>query len=73
MASTINAMRWRRSCARRRVSDLLGPPDNESDKAGAEMIFTSSRPHTLSQALTPFFGGHVPVQPAMARAQKPTV
>jgi glutamate racemase len=44
----------------RRVSDLLGPPGNESDEAGAEMIFTSRRPHTLSQALVPFFGGRVP-------------
>jgi glutamate racemase len=24
------------------------------------MIFTSGRPHTLSQALMPFFGGRVP-------------
>lgn len=44
----------------RRVSDLLGPPGRESDKAGAEMIFTSKRPHTLSQALIPFFGGREP-------------
>jgi glutamate racemase len=44
----------------RRVSDLLGAPGRESDKAGAEMIFTSKRPHTLSQALMPFFGGRVP-------------
>ncbi len=44
----------------RRVSDLLGPPGPESDSAGAEMIFTSSKPHTLSQALMPFFGGRVP-------------
>ena len=29
-------------------------------QAGAEMIFTSKRPHTLSQALMPFFGGRVP-------------
>jgi glutamate racemase len=45
----------------RRVADLLGPPGGEADRAGAEMIFTSGRPHTLSQALTPFFGGRVPV------------
>jgi hypothetical protein len=32
----------------------------ENDKAGAEMIFTSKRQHTLSQALMPFFGGRVP-------------
>jgi glutamate racemase len=44
----------------RRVSDLLGPAGRESDKAGAEMIFTSRRPHALSRALTPFFGGRVP-------------
>jgi glutamate racemase len=44
----------------RRVSDLLGAPGGESDTAGAEMIFTSKRPHTLSQALMPFFGGRVP-------------
>ena len=44
----------------RRVSDLLPPPGEESDSAGAEMIFTSKRPHTLSQALIPFFGGRVP-------------
>jgi glutamate racemase len=44
----------------RRVSDLLGPPGGEADHAGAEMIFTSKRPHTLSHALMPFFGGRVP-------------
>ncbi|WP_426441938.1 glutamate racemase [Bradyrhizobium genosp. P] len=44
----------------RRVSDLLGPVGSESDTAGAEMIFTSKRPHALTQALTPFFGGRVP-------------
>jgi glutamate racemase len=44
----------------RRVSDLLGPPGSEADHAGAEMNFTSGRPHTLSRALTPFFGGRVP-------------
>jgi glutamate racemase len=43
----------------RRVSDLLGPP-GESREAGAEMLFTSNRPHTLSRALMPFFGGRVP-------------
>jgi glutamate racemase len=43
----------------RRVSDLLGPP-GRADHSGAEMIFTSKRPHTLSQALVPFFGGRVP-------------
>jgi glutamate racemase len=44
----------------RRVSDLLGSPGRKSDKAGAEIIFTSKRPHTLSRALMPFFGGRVP-------------
>jgi glutamate racemase len=44
----------------RRVADLLGPATGEADRAGAEMIFTSRRPHTLSRALTPFFGGRVP-------------
>jgi glutamate racemase len=44
----------------RRVADLLRAPVGESDSAGAEMIFTSRRPHRLSQALMPFFGGRVP-------------
>jgi glutamate racemase len=44
----------------RRVLDLLGPAGRETDTAGAEMIFTSGRPHTLSRALMPFFGGRVP-------------
>jgi glutamate racemase len=44
----------------RRVADLLGRPGGEADHAGAEMIFTSGRPHTLSRALMPFFGGRVP-------------
>jgi glutamate racemase len=44
----------------RRGSDLLGPPGSEADHSGAEMIFTSGRPHTLSRALMPFFGGRVP-------------
>lgn len=44
----------------RRVSDLLGPPGREVDEAGAEMVFTSKRPHALSSALMPFFGGRVP-------------
>jgi glutamate racemase len=44
----------------RRVAALLGPPGSETDHAGAEMIFTSKRPHTLSRALMPFFGGRVP-------------
>jgi len=44
----------------RRVSDLLGPANGESDARGAEMIFTSNRPHRLEHVLTPFFGGRVP-------------
>jgi glutamate racemase len=44
----------------RRVVDLLGPAGGGADDAGAEMIFTSGRPHTLSRALMPFFGGRVP-------------
>jgi len=44
----------------RRVADLLGPPGREADHAGAEMVFTSKRPHTLRTALMPFFGGRVP-------------
>ncbi|HEY3032141.1 MAG TPA: glutamate racemase, partial [Bradyrhizobium sp.] len=44
----------------RRVADLLRPAGSEADHAGAEMIFTSGRPHALSQALMPFFGGRVP-------------
>jgi glutamate racemase len=44
----------------RRVSDLLGASRGEADLAGAEMIYTSSKPNTLSRALMPFFGGRVP-------------
>ena len=44
----------------RRVVDLLGPAQGEADHAGAEMIFTSKRPNTLSRTLMPFFGGRVP-------------
>jgi glutamate racemase len=44
----------------RRVSELLGPPAGAADQGGAEMIFTSNKPHTLSQTLMPFFGGRVP-------------
>jgi glutamate racemase len=44
----------------RRVADLLKPAGGEADHAGAEMIFTSGKPHTLSRALVPFFGGRVP-------------
>jgi glutamate racemase len=44
----------------RRVTDLLKPAGHEADHAGAEMIFTSGKLHTLSRALVPFFGGRVP-------------
>jgi glutamate racemase len=44
----------------RRVADLLKPAGSEADHGGAEMIFTSGRPHRLSHALTPFFGGRIP-------------
>jgi glutamate racemase len=44
----------------RRVANLLGSPGSEADHAGAEMIFTSGRPHMLIPALMPFFGGRVP-------------
>jgi glutamate racemase len=44
----------------RRVVDLLGAATTEANYAAAEMIFTSKRPHTLSRALMPFFGGRVP-------------
>jgi glutamate racemase len=44
----------------RRVADLLGPGSGEADHAGAEMIFTSGRRHTPTEALLPFFGGRVP-------------
>ncbi|WP_315782305.1 MULTISPECIES: glutamate racemase [unclassified Bradyrhizobium] len=44
----------------RRVVDLLGPQSGRVDHGGATMIFTSNKPHQLSRALTPFFGGRVP-------------
>jgi glutamate racemase len=44
----------------RRVLDLLGPPGREADPSGATMIYTSNKPHRLSDALIPFFGGRVP-------------
>jgi glutamate racemase len=44
----------------RRVADLLKPAGSEADDGRAEMIFTSKRPHRLSHALTPFFGGRIP-------------
>ena len=44
----------------RRVVDLIGPAGSRAGRVGAEMIFTSRRPHTLNQALRPFFGGRAP-------------
>jgi glutamate racemase len=44
----------------RRVSDLLKPAYGDAEYGRAEMIFTSGRPHALSHALMPFFGGRVP-------------
>jgi glutamate racemase len=44
----------------RRVADLLPAAGRKADHAGAEMIFTSKRPHRLIPALLPFFGGRVP-------------
>lgn len=44
----------------RRVADLMKAASGTNDHAGAEMIFTSGRPHALSQALMPFFGGRIP-------------
>jgi glutamate racemase len=44
----------------RRVVDLLGQSEGDVGDAGAEMIFTSGRPHGLSATLMPFFGGRVP-------------
>ncbi|MGY4307568.1 glutamate racemase [Bradyrhizobium sp. USDA 4369] len=44
----------------RRVVDLLGPSTASAGDGGATMILTSQKPHQLSQALTPYFGGRVP-------------
>ena len=44
----------------RRVSDLLGPRTADLIQSGAEIVFTSKRPHSLGPALTPFFGGRIP-------------
>jgi glutamate racemase len=44
----------------RRVANLLNAPEGEPDHAGAELVFTSGKPHALSHALIPFFGGRVP-------------
>ena len=56
--------RWTGSIPRPRLHGgfriCSAPPAAKPTIAGAEMIFTSKRPHTLSQALMPFFGGRVP-------------
>jgi len=44
----------------RRATSLLPEMRGKADEAGAHMIFTSGRPHRLSEALMPFFGGRVP-------------
>lgn len=44
----------------RRVTSLLPEVGGTLDEPEAKMIFTSGRPHRLSAALTPFFGGRVP-------------
>ncbi len=44
----------------RRVAHLLSAAVGETAETAARMIFTSGRPHALSAALTPFFGGRVP-------------
>lgn len=46
----------------RRVVDLLGSPgpSTGSHECPPEMIFTSGRSRTLTDALAPFFGGRVP-------------
>ena len=44
----------------RRVCDLLGPAGRAADDSRAELLCTSYKPHRLSQALTPYFGGRVP-------------
>jgi glutamate racemase len=44
----------------RRVTSLLSVARGKADEAAAHMIFTSGRPHPLSAALVPFFGGRAP-------------
>jgi glutamate racemase len=50
----------------RRVGNLLNTPTAVTEEAGAEMIFTSGRPHRLSRTLVPFFGGRVPAERSIA-------
>ena len=44
----------------RRVTQLLPEACGHADETEAKMIFTSGRPHHLSAALVPFFGGRIP-------------
>jgi glutamate racemase len=44
----------------RRVANLLGPGSADTDRAGAEMMFTSGRRYQFAETLVPFFGGRVP-------------
>ena len=44
----------------RRATSLLSEPRGKTDDAGAQMVFTSGRPHRMNEALVPFFGGRVP-------------
>jgi glutamate racemase len=41
----------------RRVTSLLPEAGGKQGGTEARMIFTSGRPHRLSEALMPFFGG----------------
>jgi glutamate racemase len=43
----------------RRVISLLGEPARDVNGTAYRIIFTSGRPHRLSEALMPFFGGAV--------------
>ena len=44
----------------RRVVNLLGESASNDSGTAARMIFTSGKPHRMSEALVPFFGGRVP-------------
>jgi glutamate racemase len=44
----------------RRVVSLLGEPERDNGGTAHRIIFTSGRPHPLSAALVPFFGGLAP-------------
>jgi glutamate racemase len=54
----------------RRVAQLLHSPLGKAERAGAEMIFTSGRPHSLSRTVVPFFGGRVPGLSAAPRQHR---